>query len=442
MPDASAFKEGLNPPPPVSFQEALRFWFKLGWISFGGPAGQIAMMQTELVDRKRWIDQHFFLTGLNFCTLLPGPEATQLAIYIGWRLHGLLGGIAAGVLFVLPGAFILFGLSWLAAAKGDTAIVSAVFYGLKPVVIAIVAGAVWRIGSRTLTTWQAVTVAIAAFLSIYVLSIDFPWIVLAAGIIGWLSSLDGRSPFNSGGHGKAAQGGDTAISLAEVAVVQKPMRRLAAYAAAFIALLVLPVGLTLAAFGTQPFLDVANLFTKAAFVTFGGAYAVLPYVADEAVRTYGWLTPDDMLNGLALAETTPGPLILVLQYVGFYAGWNNIVGLDPMLAAIVGSALATYCTFLPSFFFVLAPAPYIHMVHQSPMLASALGAVTAAVVGVVLNLAVFLAEGVVFHNGHVDFFAIALAVVAFAIMLRWKIEIYWLVIGGALAGLAWQTLVA
>jgi chromate transporter len=435
MPDASA-----GVPSVPSFREALAFWFKLGWISFGGPAGQIAIMQTELVDRRRWIDQRLFLNALNFCTLLPGPEATQLAIYIGWRLHGLLGGVVAGTLFVLPGAFVLLVLSWAAAAYGEVPAVAAVFYGLKPVVIAIIAGAVWRIGSRTLKSWPAVALAAAAFVAIYIVGIDFPWIVLAAGVIGWAAGLRDHSPFASGGHGPAAAI-NNALDAVPVAQVARPWGRLAGMTAIFVGLWAIPVGAAILVFGTRPFVDIANLFTKAAFVTFGGAYAVLPYVAEEAVNTYSWLTPDEMLNGLALAETTPGPLILVLQYVGFFAGWNNPVDLDPRVAAVVGAGLATYCTFLPSFLFVLAAAPWIHAIHENPKLGSALGAITAAVVGVILNLGVFLAEGVVLPGGRLDVFAVALAVVAFAVTMRWKPEIHWLVAGGAAAGLVWKLVV-
>lgn len=434
MPDASA-----GVPSVPSFREALRFWFKLGWISFGGPAGQIAIMQTEIVDRRRWIDQRLFLNALNFCTLLPGPEATQLAIYIGWRLHGLLGGVVAGTLFVLPGAFILLALSWAAAAYGEVPAVAAVFYGLKPVVIAIIAGAVWRIGSRTLKSWPAVALAAIAFIAIYAVGIDFPWIVLTAGVIGWAAGLQAHSPFTSGGHGAGAA--NSAIDEVPVADGGRPWVRLTSMTAIFVALWAIPVGAAILLFGTRPFVDITNLFTKAAFVTFGGAYAVLPYVAEEAVNTYAWLTPDQMLNGLALAETTPGPLILVLQYVGFFAGWNHPVDLDPGLAAVVGAGLATYCTFLPSFLFVLVAAPWIHAIHENPKLGSALGAITAAVVGVILNLGVFLAEGVVFPGRQLDLFAIALALATFGVMLRWKPEIHWLVAGGAAAGLVWKLVV-
>jgi chromate transporter len=433
MPDASA-----GSVPFVTFKEALRFWFKLGWISFGGPAGQIAIMQTELVDRKRWIDQQTFLNGLNFCTLLPGPEAQQLATYIGWRLHGFWGGLASGSLFVLPGALILLFLSWLAAAKGQTQLVSGIFYGLKPVVIAIVAGAVWRIGRRTLKTWQAAALAAAAFGAIYFLHVDFPWIVLAAGLVGWLAGRSGHSPFTSGGHGKASDADDTAVGQTVVAPVRRPMLRLASVIAVCVVLWAVPVAAVILWLGANPFADIANLFTKAAFVTFGGAYAVLPYVAEEAVKHYAWLSPNEMLNGMALAETTPGPLILVLQYVGFYAGWHNTAGLDPTFAAVIAAGLTTYCTFLPCFMFIFAAAPYIHSLHESPALGSALGAVTAAVVGVILNLAVFLAEGVVLPEGHPDFFAIVLALAAFVVMQRYKLDIHWLVGGGAAAGLVYR----
>jgi chromate transporter len=424
MPDASA---GPAFPRP-SLAEALKFWLKLGCISFGGPAGQIAIMQTELVDKRRWIDQRAFLRGLNFSTLLPGPEATQLATYIGWRLHGTLGGVAAGVLFVLPGALLLLALSWIAAAHGDTRAVAAVFDGLKPVVIAVIIAAVWRIGRRALTTWQAAALAAAAFVAIYFLHIDFPWIVLAAGLIGWLAGRKGPSPFVSGGHHDEIPAGAPPAN--------GGLRRVIVITAICIVLWAIPVGLCVALFGRVPFGDVANLFTKAAFVTFGGAYAVLPYVAEEAVKTYAWLSPADMLNGLALAETTPGPLILVLEYVGFFAGWNNAVALSPALAGTIGAALATYVTFLPSYLFILVAAPYIESLHENKAMSSALGAITAAVVGVILNLGVFLAAAVfVPAPGTVDWIAVAASIVAAVALIRFKLDIHWLVAAGAAFGL-------
>ena len=433
MPDAAA----PPPPPGPSFAEALRFWFKLGCISFGGPAGQIAIMQTELVDRRRWIGQREFLQGLSFCTLLPGPEAQQLAIYIGWRLHGTWGGVVAGTLFVLPGAAVLLALSWLAIAQREAAPVAAIFYGLKPVVIAVIAHAVWRIGSRTLKTWQALALAVAAFVAIYFAGVDFPWIVVAAGAIGWFAGWSGHSPFAAGGHGPAAE---------EAAVEAGPMARpglgrTAILATLFAVLWALPVGATILAWG-GPFPDIAELFTKAAFVTFGGAYAVLPYVAEAAVSDYAWLSPGDMLNGLALAETTPGPLILVLQYVGFFAGWNNpVAALGPGGTAVAAAALTTYVTFLPSFLFILAGAPYIVGLHENRAIGGALGAITAAVVGVILNLGVFLASAVFLPApGRADWVAIVAAIVAFIALHHYKLAIHWLVIAGARAGLGYGAL--
>src|SRR5258708_6357700 len=418
MPDSTG-----EPPHGLTFRDALRFWFRLGLISFGGPAGQIAIMQTELVDRLRWIDQRSFLNGLNFCTLLPGPEAQQLATYIGWRLHGVRGALAAGGLFVLPGAVVLLALSWIAAAKGDTSVVSAIFYGLKPVVIAVVAGAVWRIGRRALKTWQAGALPAAAFAAIFFFGIGFPGSGLRAALIGWILGRSGPSPFISGGHGPAAAH-DTAVGRTTIAPIRRPMARLLGILAIFIVLWAVPVAAVILWLGTKPFADIANLFTKAAFVTFGGAYAVLPYVADHAVNYYGWLTPDEMLNGMALAETTPGPLILVLQYVGFFAGWHNSAGLDPTLAAVVGAALTTYCTFLPCFLFIFAAAPYVENLHENKNIGSALGAITAAIVGVIPNLPVFLPQGVVLPAGPPDAFPLIPTHVALPPMQRRRLHIH------------------
>ncbi len=428
MPDASAPASSAGRP---SFSEALAYWFRLGCLSFGGPAGQIAMMQHDLVDGKRWIPQRAFLHGLSFATLLPGPEATQLATYIGWRLHGTLGGVVAGTLFVLPGVACMLVLSYVAAAHGETGFVGAIFDGLKPVVIVVVIHAVWRIGRKSLHTWQAAALAAAAFVAIHFVGIDFPWVVAAAAVIGWQSARGAApSPFAAGGPGPA--GGDE-TPVADLPA--NPARRFARLGAVFAALWAVPVGLVLLTMGTYPFLDIAELFTKAAFVTFGGAYAVLPYVADAAVNFYGWLTPDGMLNGLALAETTPGPLILVLQYVGFFAGWSAGLA-NPLAAAVTGALLASYVTFLPSFLFILAGAPYIEGLHENKGASAALGAITAAVVGVVLNLAVFLGQAVFLPApGVVDYAALGVAVIAFAALVRLGIAIHWLVLAGAAFGL-------
>lgn len=417
--------ENMNTETPhPSLREALLYWLKLGCLSFGGPAGQIAMMQTELVDRKGWIGQGPFLRGLSFATLLPGPEAQQLATYIGWRLHGTWGGIAAGALFVLPGALCMFILSWIAAAHGDVRFVAAVFDGLKPVVVAIIAHAVWRVGTKALKSWQAIGLAAAAFVALYFLGIDFPFIVAAAAAIGILAARAGLDVFASGGHGAAPAHG---------AAPRNGVWRIAVMTAIFALLWAIPVFGIVATFGQKPYADIADLMTKAAFVTFGGAYAVLPYVADAAVNDFGWLSANEMLNGLALAETTPGPLILVLQYVGFYAGWNAGT-IAPAQAAAVAAFLATYCTFLPSFLFILAGAPYVETLHTNKAISGALAAITAAVVGVILNLAVFLGQAVFVPATGIDGLAIAASLAAFVATVRGRVAIHWLVLAGAAFG--------
>ena len=422
VPDSNAPAAFRQP----SFREALGYWFKLGCLSFGGPAGQIAMMQTELVDRKAWIAQAPFLRGLSFATLLPGPEAQQLATYIGWRLHGTWGGVAAGALFVLPGAACMLLLSWIAAAYGETKFVGAVFDGLKPVVVAIVAHAVWRVGKKALTTRQAAALAAMAFALIHFADVGFPWIVAGAAALGALAARGGHAWFAAAGH-KAVPG--------TADMPRGDWGRLAKLTAVFGVLWAVPILMVVAVFGASPFRDVAELMTKAAFVTFGGAYAVLPYVADAAVNHYAWLSAERMLDGMALAETTPGPLILVLQYVGYFAGWNAGTA-NPALAAAVAALVATYCTFLPSFLFILAGAPYVEGLHENKAIAGALGAVTAAVVGVILNLAVFLGQAVFLPTTGFDALAVAAAIVALAVSIRYAPPIHWLVLAGAAFGLA------
>ncbi len=422
MPDANA---PAFPDRP-SFGEAFVYWLKLGCLSFGGPAGQIAMMQTDLVDRHRWIGQGPFLRGLSFATLLPGPEAQQLATYIGWRLHGTWGGIVAGGLFVLPGALAMLVLSWIAAHYGDTKWVGAVFDGLKPVVVAIVAHAVWRIGKKALTTWQATALAGFAFGALHFAGIDFPWVVAIAAAIGAFTSRWGNFFAPAGHAAKPGEAGE---------LPRNGAARIAKLVAIFAVLWAIPVYAVIAIFGAYPFADLAELMTKAAFVTFGGAYAVLPYIADASVNLYGWLSADDMLNGLALAESTPGPLILVLQYVGFYAGWNGGAA-DPATAAVAGAFLATYCTFLPSFLFILAGAPYVEGLHANKAVSAALAAITAAVVGVILNLAVFLGQEVFLPKTGPDYVAIAVAAIAFVVSVRVNPPIHYMVAGGAAYGVA------
>jgi chromate transporter len=421
-----------NEPAPPSYAQALRYWLKLGCINFGGPAGQIALMQHDLVDRLKWIAPRAFMNGLNFCMLLPGPEAQQLATYIGWRLHGVKGALTAGILFVLPGALALFALSWLAAAHGDAPLVAAAFDGLKPVVVAIVAHALWKIAKRSLTTWPIALISAVAFLAIEVAHVPFPAVILVAGGIGWISA---RWPVSG-----LASAGVPRASMAPPAHEPLRLGRIVGLATLFVVLLATVVGLTVGWFGRAPFLDLAWLMTKAAFVTFGGAYAVLPYVADAAVNQFGWLDAAAMIDGLALAETTPGPLILVLQYVGFFAGWNaagsGVTALTPLAAAVIGSTLATYVTFLPSFFFILIGAPLVERIAGHAQAAAALATITAAVVGVIATLAVFFAQKVIVVDGQIDVTAVAIALVALAALLRLNLGVHWLVVGGAIIGIA------
>ena len=412
------------------FTQALRFWFWLGCVSFGGPAGQIALMQQELVDKRRWIDATRFLHGLNFAMLLPGPEAQQLATYIGWRLHGITGAIAAGLLFILPGALVLLGLSWLAAEHGDLAWVAALFDGIKPVVIAVIAASVWRLGRRTLKGPAPLILAALSFLGLYLGHLPFPAIIGAAALVGYLAAKAGRPMFAAAAHGADED------YIADETPAPRGTGRLLCLALLFAVLMLVPVGAVLAVLGRTPWVDIADLFTSAAFVTFGGAYAVLPFIAERAVETYHWLTPADMLNGLALAESTPGPLILVTQYVGFFAGWNNPGTLTPAMAGLVGAVLTTYVTFLPCFFFIIAGAPYVEALIHNRAAAGALAAITAAVVGVILNLGVTLGSQVLMPGGQPDGMALALCALALAGLLRLKLAVHWLVLAGALAGLA------
>ena len=409
-----------------TFSEAVRFWAKLGFISFGGPAGQIAIMQHELVDHRRWIAQQPFLQALNFCMLLPGPEAQQLATYIGWKLHGVKGALAAGILFVLPGALILYGLAWIAAAHGDAAPVAAVFAGLKPVVVALVLHAVWRIGRKTITSPMAGALAVTAFIAVEFGQIPFPLVVLSAGLVGWFVARRSSS--------------ETVAARPEPSPAPhsgpSPWLRVLGLLLVYIVLLVVPVGAVVAIAGPEPFLALGRFFTQAAFVTFGGAYAVLPYVADAAVNHFHWLSPDEMINGLALAETTPGPLILVLQYVGFFAGWNASGALSPLTAATLGALVTTYATFLPSIFLILIGAPYVERIARVKTAAGALSAITAAVVGAIATLAVFFAREVIFtDDGGIDGIAVLAALIAFAVLVRFKISLHWVVLAGAVFGL-------
>ena len=412
-----------------TFREALRFWLKLGCISFGGPAGQIAIMHTELVDRKRWIDEERFLHALNFCMLLPGPEATQLATYCGWRLHGIRGGLVAGGLFVLPSALLLWGLSWLYAAHGSAPLVAAIFTGLKPAVTAIVAAAVIHIGRRSLRGPLSWALAAGAFAAIYFLRMPFPVVVLVALIVGFFI---GRKPAGAGAVDQTDRSDPSDrsdLSPAAPAALKIGCIGLALWFAP-----VAIAGLWQGWDGTLA--QEGFFFSKAAMVTFGGAYAVLPYVGQQAVDHFAWLSAPQMLDGLGLAETTPGPLIMVVQFVGFLGAWNHPGSLSPLLAGTLGAAITTWTTFVPCFLWIFLGAPHLEWLRSIKQLNAALAAVTAAVVGVVLNLAVWFGLHVFLPaTGGVNWFAVAVAVAAFAAMQLSKLGIVPVVAGAGMIGL-------
>jgi chromate transporter len=380
-------------PEPVpafpSFAAALRVWARIGCLSFGGPAGQIALMHREVVDERRWVSDARFLHALNFCTLLPGPEAQQLATYLGWLMHGVKGGLAAGLLFILPGAIVMLALSMLYVAYGEVPAIAALFFGLKCAVLVLVVEALLRVAKRALKGAVPWAVAGAAFLALFALQLPFPVVVLAAGLVGYLMP----AAFAGGGHGKAKDGPPALLDARLAADPDYVARRAGpAWRAGLVALALwlVPVGALLAQGGV--FRDIAWFFSKMAVVTFGGAYAVLAYVAQEAVEGYHWLTAGQMLAGLGLAETTPGPLILVLQFVGYLAGH----GAAGVAGGIAGAALTLWVTFLPCFAWIFLGAPYVERLHDAPRLKAALAGVTAAVVGVIANLALWFGLRVLF----------------------------------------------
>ena len=427
---------------PVGFWEAFWFWVKLGFINFGGPAGQIAIMHRELVERKRWVSEQQYLRTLNFCMLLPGPEAQQVATYIGWRLHGTLGGIVAGSFFVIPSIFVLLLLSYLAVAHSDVPAINGLLYGVQPVVIAIVVEAVLRIGKRTLNHRLLIGFAVLAFVALYFFSVPFPLVVLAAAIGGLLLSRVVPDAFEGGGHGSSEE--ESAIDRAGSNGRPSVLRNLRLLGT-FAVLWAVPVGtLYLWRGGEDVLVKEAFFFTGAAFLTFGGAYSVLSYVADVAVNQYGWLTADQMVQGLGLAESTPGPLIMVTQYVGFIGAWNDPGPYSPLLYGTLGALITTYATFLPCFLFIFLLAPYIELLSNERRLRAILIGVTAAVVGVIANLAVYFATQVLFPDGvslaGVDVFALVVAVASFVVLQRFKVPIYIMVPVGAVAGMVWTLL--
>jgi len=437
----------------VPFAEAFRFWVKLGFISFGGPAGQIAIMHRELVDRRRWISEERFLHALNYCMLLPGPEAQQLAIYIGWLMHRTVGGIVAGAFFVIPSIFILLALSYTYAAYGEVAAVAGVLDGFKPVVVAIVVEAVMKIGGRALKRQVHYAIAAAAFLAIYVLHVSFPLIVLLAGLVGLIGAQVAPAVFGAPAKSAATQivaprAGTSATAIDDHAPppahTLPSARRFARTLALGVALWLLPFVLLIAWRGWSSLhAHEYRFFTLAAFVTFGGAYSVLAYVTQVATTSLGWLTRTQAIDGLALAETTPGPLIMVLQFVGFMAGWSNPEGMSPVASAVVGALVTTYATFLPCFLFIFLGGPYIEVLRGNAHLTSALSGVTAAVVGVVLNLALVFGAAVIWPHGvagGTHWFAVLMSAAAFAFLYRYKADVLWVVLGGGAVGLATRML--
>jgi chromate transporter len=443
--------EHLRTPPAVGFWQAFAFWLKLGFISFGGPAGQISIMHQELVENRRWISERRFLHALNYCMVLPGPEAQQLVTYIGWLMHRTWGGIVAGTLFVLPSLLILIALSWLYIAFGDMPVVAGLFYGIKPAVTAIVLQASYRIGSRTLKNSWLWGIAGASFVAIFALNVPFPAIIAAAALIGYLGGRLAPNQFKAGGgHGNADKTFGPALidnntPTPEHARFHWP--RLLHVLVVGVLLWLVPMGLLMATLGWDHSLtQMGWFFTKAALLTFGGAYAVLPYMYQGAVDHYGWLSPTQMIDGLALGETTPGPLIMVVAFVGFVGGYlKALFGPDSLfLAGAVAASLVTWFTFLPSFLFILAGGPLVESTHNDLTFTAPLTAITAAVVGVILNLAIFFGYHVFWpqgFSGHFDGVSVLIAVCAAAALFRFKYNVIYVIAACAVLGLMLKTLI-
>ncbi|AZV18201.1 MULTISPECIES: chromate transporter [unclassified Mesorhizobium] len=443
----------VEPPAAPTFAEATKVWAKIGLLSFGGPAGQIALMHKELVEERRWIGERRFLHALNYCMLLPGPEAQQLAIYIGWLLHRTAGGLVAGILFVVPGALVMLALSSLYVLYGDMPLVAALFFGVKAAVLAIVIEAVIRIGRRALKNPVMVSIAVAAFIAIYALNVPFPLIVLLAGLTGWLGDRVAPGLFSGSAHGKDgvadSKGAvDLMFERGELAHVKPTKWHAPRTLAIWLPIWLGPVLLIWWFTGSASvWTEIGRFFSLMAVVTFGGAYAVLAYVAQAAVQSFGWLAPGEMVDGLGLAETTPGPLILVLQFVGFIAAFRHSGSLDPLLAGSLGALLTLWVTFTPCFFWIFLGAPYIEALRGNKALSAALGAITAAIVGVIMNLALWFALHVIFREVHatglgmnvpvlssIDWRAALLSVAAMVAILKLKVGMLPTLALSALAG--------
>jgi chromate transporter len=440
--------------PQVTFRQALLYWLKLGFISFGGPAGQIALMHTELVERRRWISEQRFLHALNYCMVLPGPEAQQLATYIGWLMHRTWGGLVAGVLFVLPSLLILIGLAWVYMAYGQLPAVAGVLYGIKPAVIAIVVSAAFRIGSRTLKNAWAWSIAIASFVAIFALELPFPLIVLLAGLAGYVGGRLAPSKFALGGGHGTAKNEDASPVLKPASLIDDdtPTPAHAQFSwGRFTRVLVFCLGLWLLAMAglvlaigwNAVLTQMAWFFTKAALLTFGGAYAVLPYVFQGAVEHHQWLTAAQMMDGLALGETTPGPLIMVVSFVGFVGAWAMaIFGSDSLfLAGAAAACVVTFFTFLPSFLFIFLGGPFIESTHGKLQFTAPLTGITAAVVGVIVNLALFFAWHVLWPIGFAGPFewpAVLIGALAALALFRYKVGIIPVIVASGVLGCIWQ----
>ncbi|SCB53607.1 chromate transporter [Bradyrhizobium shewense] len=451
--DTRNVQAGADAGHGISFGEAFRVWLRVACLSFGGPAGQIAVMHRILVEEKKWISEGRFLHALNYCMLLPGPEAQQLATYVGWLMHRTAGGLMAGGLFILPGIIAIMGLSYIYAIYGNVSFVEALFFGLKAAVLAIVVEAVVRVGKRALKNRIMIALAAIAFVAIFFFAVPFPIIIIAAGLIGYAGARSGRPEFAPAGHG---HGDSTALidSMLGEAVpehVRPNTARTIRTGALWLALWLVPVVVLLLALGQgNVFSQIALFFSKMSLVTFGGAYAVLAYVAQQAVEHYHWLKPHEMLDGLGMAETTPGPLIMVLQFVGFMAAFRDPGGLSPLLAATYGGLLATWVTFTPCFLWIFVGAPYIERLRGNTGLAGALSAITAAVVGVILNLSIWFALHTLFRETvpvhafpldfdrpvltSVDLPALVLAIAAATAIFRFKLGMLTVLAGSCAAG--------
>lgn len=432
-------------PDAISLREAFWFWLKLGFISFGGPAGQISIMHQELVERRRWISERRFLHALNYCMLLPGPEAQQLATYMGWLMHRTWGGVIAGVLFVLPSLFILIALSWMYIAFGEVPVVAGLFYGIKPAVTAIVVQAAHRIGSRALKNSWLWAIAAASFIAIFALNVPFPLIVLGAALVGYFGGRIAPGKFTAGGHSAAKKTFGPALIDDDTPSPDHATfsgSRLLLLAIVGAVLWLLPMGFLTWFFGWEGTLtQMSWFFTKAALLTFGGAYAVLPYVYQGAVGHFGWLTPTQMIDGLALGETTPGPLIMVVAFVGFIGAYvSQVFGPDQaFLAGAVAAALVTWFTFLPSFLFILAGGPLVEATHHEIRFTAPLTSITAAVVGVILNLAIFFGYHVLWPNGFggtLDWPSAVIAMAAAIALFHFKRSVIQVLMACALLGVA------